>query len=142
MDISEAFTILGLPQSATPTQIKEAYRDLAKVWHPDRFGSDPRLRAKAEETFKQVNEAYQILQAGRASHRARPANSSTPSDRTTSTQSTGTRTRSDSGPPPAQPAPPTNAPVTVWQRFPLWAYAFVALLVVGLLSSFRHENGG
>lgn len=62
MDINRAFEILGLPLTATPAEIKEAYRDLTKVWHPDRFVSEPRLRAKAEETFKRINEAYQVLQ--------------------------------------------------------------------------------
>jgi curved DNA-binding protein CbpA len=33
------------------------------VWHPDRFGSDVRLRQKAEDKLKQVNEAYRVLQA-------------------------------------------------------------------------------
>jgi hypothetical protein len=35
------------------------------VWHPDRFGSDPRLREKAEDKLKQINEAYLVLQADR-----------------------------------------------------------------------------
>jgi hypothetical protein len=43
----EALKILGLEQGATPDEIKQAYRDLVKVWHPDRFGSDVRLRSKA-----------------------------------------------------------------------------------------------
>ena len=37
------------------------YRDLVKVWHPDRFGSDPRLRSKAEEKLAQINDAYRAL---------------------------------------------------------------------------------
>ncbi len=35
-----------------------------KVWHPDRFGSDARLRLKAEEKLRQINEAYRVLQEG------------------------------------------------------------------------------
>ena len=34
-----------------------------KVWHPDRFGSDARLRAKAEEKLKQINQAYMVLRS-------------------------------------------------------------------------------
>lgn len=45
----------------TPAEIKEVYRDLAKVWHPDRFGSDERLRRKAEDKLKQINDAYRVL---------------------------------------------------------------------------------
>jgi hypothetical protein len=60
----EALDVLALRLGATPVEIKEAYRDIVKVWHPDRFGSDPRLRQKAEEKLKQINNAYQVLQNG------------------------------------------------------------------------------
>ena len=52
---------LGLTATATPSEIREAYRDLSKVWHPDRFGHDPKLRAKADERLKAINEAYAKL---------------------------------------------------------------------------------
>lgn len=59
----EALEVLALRPGATPVQIKEAYRDLVKVWHPDRFGSDARLRVKAEEKLQRLNEAYRVLQS-------------------------------------------------------------------------------
>jgi DnaJ domain len=59
----EALEVLALRPGASPLQIKEAYRDLVKVWHPDRFGSDARLRAKAEEKLQRINEAYRVLQS-------------------------------------------------------------------------------
>lgn len=59
----EALEVLVLRPGATPVQIKEAYRDLVKVWHPDRFGSDARLRVKAEEKLQRINEAYRVLQS-------------------------------------------------------------------------------
>jgi hypothetical protein len=61
----EALDVLALRPGATSVEIKEAYRDLVKVWHPDRFGSDPRLRQKAEDKLKQINKAYQVLQSDR-----------------------------------------------------------------------------
>ena len=59
----EALDVLALKPGATPTEIKEAYRDLVKVWHPDRFGSDARLRQKAEDKLSQINDAYRVLQS-------------------------------------------------------------------------------
>jgi hypothetical protein len=50
----EALAVLAVDPGATATEIKEAYRDLVKVWHPDRFGSDQRLRQKAEEKLQQI----------------------------------------------------------------------------------------
>jgi len=55
------FEILGLKPGASQKEIKAAYRDLARVWHPDRFSSDPRLQAKAQEKLKEINEAYEKL---------------------------------------------------------------------------------
>lgn len=63
MDQIAALRVLGLPATATPGEVREAYRDLAKVWHPDRFGEDERLRSKAEQKLKEINEAYQQLKS-------------------------------------------------------------------------------
>jgi tetratricopeptide (TPR) repeat protein len=60
------YEILGLDRSALPEEIRQAYRDLVKVWHPDRFGHDPRLQRKAQEKTKELNEAYEALKAARA----------------------------------------------------------------------------
>jgi hypothetical protein len=53
--------LFGLTQDATQTEIKDTYRVLAKVWHPDRFQSDEELRRKAEEKLKEINSAYQLI---------------------------------------------------------------------------------
>ncbi len=60
--LSDAYTVLDLEPSATAEQIKAAYLDLVKVWHPDRYLKEsPRLRGKAEEKLKQINLAYERL---------------------------------------------------------------------------------
>ncbi|MFL6227527.1 MAG: DnaJ domain-containing protein [Pyrinomonadaceae bacterium] len=56
--------VLGLDPHASAQEIKAAYRDLAKVWHPDRFAHDPRLQQKAQEKLKEINDAYQRLVSG------------------------------------------------------------------------------
>ena len=57
MEYKDYYKILGLSKGATEAQIKSAYRKLARKYHPD---INPGNK-KAEETFKQVNDAYQVL---------------------------------------------------------------------------------
>ena len=64
------FEVLGVRPGATRAELKTAYRDLAKVWHPDRFGHDPQLQTKAQEKLKEINEAYNELISGRPKRRA------------------------------------------------------------------------
>ena len=51
------YEVLGLDKSADDSQIKKAYRQLAKKYHPDMNPGD----AEAEAKFKEVNEAYAVL---------------------------------------------------------------------------------
>jgi hypothetical protein len=53
------YQVLGLQNGASKEDIKQAHRDLVKVWHPDRFSAgDERLRRKAEDKLREINEAY------------------------------------------------------------------------------------
>jgi hypothetical protein len=56
-----ALDVLELNANAGESEIKEAYRVLVKVWHPDRFQTDKKLRAAAEEKLKALNTAYVFL---------------------------------------------------------------------------------
>src|SRR5271166_6427161 len=51
------YEILGLSRSAQPEDVKKAYRKLAIQFHPDKNPGDK----KAEEKFKELSEAYEIL---------------------------------------------------------------------------------
>lgn len=62
-DIKQHYEVLGLTTGASPAEVKQAYRDLAKTWHPDRFAHDSQLKQQAEEKIKAINEAYQQLKA-------------------------------------------------------------------------------
>lgn len=61
MDIERCFEILELDRSASSDEIKQAYKDIVNVWHPDRFSSNARLKQKAEEKLKEINVAYDAL---------------------------------------------------------------------------------
>ncbi len=57
MHLKDYYTILELPPSASPEEIKKAYRRLALIYHPDRNGNDPYAVAQ----FTEIKEAYETL---------------------------------------------------------------------------------
>lgn len=61
MNMMDDLKTLELEPGATEDDIKKAWRDLTKVWHPDRFGNDPELRDRAEQKLKEINTAYERL---------------------------------------------------------------------------------
>jgi hypothetical protein len=67
MNIGVCQRILGVPADSTPEQIRQAYQDLVRVWHPDRFQSDSRLQQIAQEHLREINEAYNQLKNYRPS---------------------------------------------------------------------------
>ena len=80
-ELDKCYELLGVKQGASVAELKAAHRDMAKVWHPDRFGHDERLQQKAQEKLKEINEAYEVLISGEtprarpstANHQAQPA---------------------------------------------------------------------
>jgi curved DNA-binding protein CbpA len=62
-DLESSLQTLDLPHGAGLSEVKQAYRDLMNVWHPDRFSHDPRLRKKCEDKVKEINAAYRFLES-------------------------------------------------------------------------------
>jgi hypothetical protein len=88
-EIKICYQILELNAGASWEEVKQAYRELALVWHPDRFSDNPKLQYKAQEKLKIINQAYEML---KAYYRQRAA-------------STSSKTASQTPPPPPPPPP-------------------------------------
>src|SRR5512140_2125832 len=57
MEYKDYYKVLGVERSASADDVRKAYRKLAMQYHPDRNPGDK----QAEERFKEINEAYQVL---------------------------------------------------------------------------------
>ncbi len=66
-ETAEAYRTLDLKPGADLVTVRQAYRVLVKVWHPDRFGNDPRLQAISDEKLKYINASYETVVAYLAS---------------------------------------------------------------------------
>ena len=53
------YEVLGVSKEASEDEIRRAYKKLAIKWHPDKHVDD---KKEAEEKFKEINEAYSVLQ--------------------------------------------------------------------------------
>ena len=75
--LQDPYRLLDIPLDASPAHLKQAYKDLVFVWHPDRFSGNPRLQKKAEEKLKCINLAYQQIRAKHQSQDPSPQSTST-----------------------------------------------------------------
>ncbi|MFA6948143.1 MAG: DnaJ domain-containing protein, partial [Eubacteriales bacterium] len=64
--MTDPYKVLGVSPDATDDEVKKAYRDLARKYHPDTYVNNP-LADLAQEKMKEINEAYDEIQKMRAS---------------------------------------------------------------------------
>ncbi|MBR6556119.1 MAG: J domain-containing protein [Clostridia bacterium] len=63
--MTDPYSVLGVSPNSSDEEIKQAYRKLAKQYHPDAYKDNP-LASLAEEKMKEINEAYDTIQKMRA----------------------------------------------------------------------------
>ena len=63
--MSDPYTVLGVSPNASDQEVKRAYRELARKYHPDNYVDNP-LADLAEEKMKEINEAYEAIQKQRS----------------------------------------------------------------------------
>lgn len=62
--MTDPYKVLGISPNATDEQVKAAYRELAKKYHPDNYANNP-LSDLAEEKMQEINQAYDAIVAQR-----------------------------------------------------------------------------
>lgn len=141
MEIEEYYKILQIQPGASFEEVRQAYRHLALIWHPDRYPQNSTSQAEAEAKFKQISHAYETLRT----HLSNPYPPTSPASHA----------------PPAPPAPPPsptlplgwltgvflNYTLMAWMltilKIPpwVWVFASVAWLLVTIAASEDSESG-
>ncbi len=62
--MNDPYSVLGVDPGASDDEVKKAYRELARKYHPDNYQNNP-LADLAEEKMKAINEAYETIQKQR-----------------------------------------------------------------------------
>ncbi len=63
--MTDPYSVLGVDPSASDEEVKKAYRELARKYHPDNYQNNP-LADLAEEKMKEINEAYDTITKSRS----------------------------------------------------------------------------
>ena len=116
----EPYSVLGLKQGATEEEVRQAYRQMARRWHPDRFPAGPE-RMWAEQKMAEINEAHTAIVSGEAG-RSGCARSAAASERE---QFRDVRRLMDIG----QYVAARHALMRVENRSPEWNYLFGTVLL-------------
>ena len=63
--MNDPYSVLGVTPSASDAEVKKAYRELVRKYHPDNYNNNP-LADLAQEKMKEINEAYDTITKSRA----------------------------------------------------------------------------
>ena len=67
--VHDPYKVLGVSRNASDDEIKKAYRELARKYHPDNYAGNP-LADLVEEKMKEINEAYEMIRRERNGSRS------------------------------------------------------------------------
>ena len=140
-EINRCYRVLELEPGASLEQVKQAWRELVKVWHPDRFPNDAKLQRKAQERLKEINLAYERLEefltSGTPPPHSRPSSSqSSDTAREQSRQRQESESkRTQTSPPPPSPSEQVGSEPKKSRAGMVWAaIAVIVVLVIWALS--------
>lgn len=71
----DPYKVLGVKPGASQEEIKRAYKELVKKYHPDQYANNP-LSDLAQEKLREVNEAYDMLSGGKGASQQQPGGQS------------------------------------------------------------------
>lgn len=140
-----SYWVLGLDPGVSLDELKRTYKDLVKVWHPDRFTDDPRLQSKAQDRLKEINEAYEwlLVEAASASGQIPSAAAPPPGEPSATGEDARRPTAPSSSPfwmPPIKPAKQVHRPYRV--ALGLGVLGLTAIVAYSLVFSKSAHLGG
>ena len=136
-DVRRAYEVLALPFNASPSDVRQAYRDLIAVWHPDRFQSNARLADRATQKTQEINTAYEVLcRYAQSIPSVSTSHASHPSPPPRPEKMDGAETTQAGDPPSSVPSDQDSAPKKTFGVLcsVIFGIAIVALFLHGLLA--------
>ena len=143
MDIKRCFEILELDRGASSDEIKQAYKDIVNVWHPDRFSNNTRLKQKAEEKLKEVNVAFDTLKVylSTEEHRELKKEKAESNVESRTVEKTKDEAQSQKTQPDTEPYDKTEAVVEAGTGIVLGLWSYLSSLFQRVVTDVRTEIG-
>ncbi|WP_040957649.1 J domain-containing protein [Planktothrix agardhii] len=119
MEIEKYYKILDLKPGVSLEEVRQAYRHLALIWHPDRYPQNSLLQIQAEAKFKEISHAYETLKT----HLSYPTSPAPPTFTTFTPPPT----------PPTSPTSPTSPTIPLgWLTGVFVCYTLIAWILITL----------
>ena len=134
MNTARALQELDLRPGATEEEIRDAYRKLVTTWHPDKYQNDPARLHEAELRIKNINAAFEKLQANgfRTERNSRKANDGSKKASSTSTEDRQNSEQATRGP--ATQSSTTPFYKSPYLRFTAWLICVFFAFILGFMN--------